>query len=260
MNRFLLLLLPWPLVACHAQNEHESAVLQAVESANNRQTDVEVYASQFPDDGLPSSTTGSPGNGTLKNGKLMPFSGPNFEYFDALSYCNDRAFVHSSVKASVLGTYQQLETALPGRQFGLMECAHQHGGKLQPHRTHQNGMSVDFMSPLQKGGQPYYKLDHTGATHYLLEFNNSGQYERDTNISIDFDAIARHLLLLEKQARANGLKIAKVLLKIELKEELFATPHGKQLKASGIYLAQSLTPFVNSLHDDHYHVDFAVAE
>ena len=111
-----------------------------------------------------------------------------------------------------------------------------------------------------KDQKPYYKLDHTGATHYLLEFDNAGRYNRDASISIDFDAIAQHLLALQSTAKANGLKIAKVLLKIELKDELFATPHGQQLKASGIYFAQSLSPLVNSLHDDHYHVDFALIE
>ena len=47
-----------------------------------------------------------------------------------------------------------------------------------------------------------------------------------------------------------------MIFKIELKDKLYATPNGQLLKKSGIYLAQQLTPLINGLHDDHYHVDF----
>ncbi len=148
MIRIFLLMLALPIVACQAQTTSST-------NSNTNSTSVEEYAAQFPDDGKPSQAVGTAGNGSLKNGKLLPFSGPNFEYFDALSYCSGRAFAHSSVKATILGAYKRMETTVPGRHFGLMECAHQHGGKLSPHRTHQNGMSVDFMMPLLKDGVPY---------------------------------------------------------------------------------------------------------
>ncbi|MBX9853264.1 MAG: hypothetical protein K2X86_16085 [Cytophagaceae bacterium] len=68
--------------------------------------------------------------------------------------------------------------------------------------------------------------------------------------------MAEHILLLEKHARKNGLKIKKVIFKIELKDDLFNTEYGKKLKAKGIYFAQVLTPILNKVHDDHYHIDF----
>lgn len=137
-----------------------------------------------------------------------------------------------------------------------MECSLQEGGQLPPHRTHQNGLSIDFMTPLIKNNQPYYKLDDMGFSHYLLGFDNNGKYAKDTSITIDFDLIAHHILLLQKHASKNGLRIKKVIFKMELKDELFDSFYGKRLKQSGIYITKHLTPFINSLHDDHYHIDF----
>ena len=219
--------------------------------------DVKAYYVANKGNSESSRSTGTVGNGGLINGKLMPYVGPNFRYFDKQSYTSGRAYTHHLVKKTVLDAYKELETALPGRQFRLMECSNKKGGKIAPHRTHQNGMSVDLMMPKLKNGQPDYSLDDLGARHYFLRFDDKGHYEEDPSITIDFEAIAKHLLILEKQARKNGLKIKKVIIKIEFKDELFATPSGKKLKASGIYVVRGLKPLINNLHDEHFHVDFA---
>ncbi|OFZ67664.1 MAG: hypothetical protein A3D92_23930 [Bacteroidetes bacterium RIFCSPHIGHO2_02_FULL_44_7] len=61
---------------------------------------------------------------------------------------------------------------------------------------------------------------------------------------------------LEKAARKNNMKIEKVIWKMELLDELLASEHGKHLAKSGIYITRQLEPLINSLHDDHFHVDF----
>ncbi|HCS19547.1 MAG TPA: replication initiation protein [Bacteroidetes bacterium] len=217
---------------------------------------VEIYYQQNKGNDQPSVISGSVDKGKLENAKLLPFSGTNFHYFDTASYLAGRAFTSDKVLNAMLATYKILETEVPGRAFCVMECSNEHGGKIYPHRTHQNGLSVDFMMPLVKKGMPYYELDSIGQTHYFLDFNNQGQYKADTSISIDFELAARHILLLHEQAKKQGLKVSKVIIKIELKDELFAGEYGKKLKASGIYIVQNLTPLINSVHDDHYHIDF----
>jgi penicillin-insensitive murein DD-endopeptidase len=217
---------------------------------------VAPYIEAHPDNGQPSKSTGTVAGGTLVNGKLMPWQGPNFKYFSEESYVNGRAFVNGKVKATLLETYSAMALAYPETAFGLMECSNEKGGKIWPHHTHQNGMSVDLMTPLLKEGEDYVGLDSLGAAHYSLEFDDQGRLSDDANVVINFDLVAAHILALEKQARKNGLKIAKVIFKLELLDELYATPNGKLLKASGIYFAKQLTPLINGLHDDHYHVDF----
>lgn len=215
-----------------------------------------LYYEKHKDDSLASKSIGSVSNGSLEHGKLMPPGGKNFEYFSAESYLAGRAYTNSKVKKSVLAMYSTLAQKYPNRIFQLMECSHEKGGKIWPHHTHQNGLSVDFMMPLTKDSTPYYKLDNLGKEHYLLTFDNKGRYAKDSSVQIDFDLVAKQILVLDEQARKNGLKVSKVIIKIELKDELYATPNGKKLKAKGIYVVKALTPLINSLHDDHFHIDF----
>lgn len=217
---------------------------------------VKKYFNENKGNDKPSKSTGTVSDGKLENGKLVPFCGSNYRYFSSESYLAGRAYLNDKVKKILVDAYKALETEAPGRQFFIMECANKEGGKLAPHNTHQNGLSVDLMMPLVKKKQAYYGLDTTGINHYWLEFDNEGKYSKDKSISIDFELVAKHILLLEKKARENGMKIGKVIIKIELKEELFATVSGKKLKSSGIYFAQNLSSLINSLHDDHFHVDF----
>jgi len=204
----------------------------------------------------PSQSIGTVSNGRLEHGRIVPLSGDNFFYFDTMSYASKRAFVHQKVLSTLLDAYAQLDSVCPTRIFGIMECSNEHGGQIKPHRTHQNGLSVDFMTPLMKNGEPTDELSDLGAEHYLMEFDETGKYRGDKNYVIDFNTVALHLLALADAAEQNGLKIDKVIWKIELKDELFATENGKKLKAKGIYFATKLSPLINSLHDDHYHVDF----
>jgi penicillin-insensitive murein DD-endopeptidase len=217
---------------------------------------IRKYIIQNPENELPSKSNGTVSAGTLENGKLMPYLGKNFGYFDSTSYVNSRAYVHSEVRKTVLDVYQQFETLSPARFFYVMECSNKDGGKMYPHHTHQNGLSIDFMTPLLQNDLPYTALDTLGADHYWLEFDNTGKYTKDQGIAIDFNLAAQHIFLLEQTARKYGCKIAKVIFKLELKDELFATEYGKKLEAGSVYFAKNLPDLINSLHDDHYHIDF----
>lgn len=205
-----------------------------------------------------SVSSGSVSKGSLKNGHLWPFEGPNYCYFSEVSYLSGRAFVNSEVLKSALASYEFLESANADRSYVVMECSHKKGGKLWPHRTHQNGLSVDFMSPLKKNGKPYHKLDDMGATHYMMEFDKNGVYLKDPSVSIDFEAIAQHILSIQSKGKKYGVKIKKIIINTDLKDDLYKGKFGQQLKNSGIYVVKSLSPKINALHDDHYHIDFSV--
>ncbi|MDF3026728.1 MAG: hypothetical protein K0S23_1035 [Fluviicola sp.] len=258
--KLLPIILPLLLIqACTGQSNPSDQTTSQLKEEKVPETDPirELY-NQYSKSSGPSISGGTVSNGSLKNGKLFPFKGPNFIYFDSTSYLNKHAFTHEKVHHTVLDTYRQFETVLPGFEFGLMECSNEHGGKIWPHRTHQNGLSIDFMSPLLKNGVSSTDFNTIGLPHYLMDFDENGIYTEDRNYSIDFNLMAQHLLELDKQAKKNGLKIEKVILKIALKDELFASEYGKQLKARGIYFATNLSELIDSLHDDHYHVDFGI--
>ena len=240
-------------ISCSQSNQPLDTLSEIIISS-----EIQQYYSDNKGNDLPSTSTGTVSNGELINGKLIPFKGNNYEYFSEESYLAGRAFLNDKVLTSLLNTYHNFENLLPNKLFYVMECANAHGGKLFPHRTHQNGLSVDFMMPLIKEGKPYTFLDTLGADHYWLEFDNEGKYVDDKSISIDFNLVAQHILELNKEAKLNGLKIKKVIINTNLKDELFATQYGKVLKESDVYVVQKLSTLINSLHDDHYHIDFEV--
>jgi len=138
----------------------------------------------------------------------------------------------------------------------VMECSHQKGGKLAPHRTHQNGTSVDLMMPKVKNTKPYTDLDDLGSRHYFLNFTNQGRLDTDSSVHINFEAVASMIMCMNKGAKLYGYKVSKVIIKIEYKELLFSGPIGQKLKSSGIYIVKNLGSQVNAFHDEHIHLDF----
>jgi penicillin-insensitive murein endopeptidase len=217
---------------------------------------IAAYYEKNKGDSLPSKIHGIESAGTLDHAKLLPFSSGNFRYFDTMSYLEGRAFMSDKMQQTLLASYKELEVTAPGRIFTYMESGLQNGGLIPGHRTHQCGLSVDLMVPLVKDGQPYYKLDTIGGWHYGLDFDNQGRYTKDSTVSIDFNLLALQVLSLDKQARKQGMHVKKVILKLELKDDFYATVNGKSVRKKGIYLAMNLPENVNKQHDDHFHVDF----
>jgi len=204
-----------------------------------------------------SESIGSVRNGKLRNGWLIPYKGKNNRYFSAFSYyILNNAYVHSSVYATVMDAYKTCETTCPGIKFRLMECTRRHGGWMLIHWTHQNGTSVDFMTPKKRGNDSNVWLNKIGLFHYLLQFNKEGQFSLGHKTVIDFEAIARHIIALDDVAQQHGLRIRKILFNTDLHDELFSTPSGKLLAQRHLNFIPHTSDLVNMVHDDHYHVDF----
>jgi penicillin-insensitive murein DD-endopeptidase len=202
----------------------------------------------------PSRSIGTVSNGSLENGKRLPTSGPNFVAYSRLGALLGRNSVHSSVRDVVVDAYGALEGSAPDRLFTYGETGWPNGGPFRPHRSHQNGMSVDFMMPLRStsSGQPVqFPTSLFEKVGYGLEFDRLGIC---AGYTIDFEIIARHLVALDEAARQHGLAITKVIVTPEYLPLLWATPTGATL--------QKKLPFMQKpswvRHDEHYHVDFAV--
>ncbi|MBB6462179.1 hypothetical protein [Flammeovirga kamogawensis] len=220
-------------------------------------------------------------NGTLERGWLLPYRGENYGSFSGISYyLMDNAYVHNSVYRSVLESYQSLNSTINSEcLYYYMECSDHSGGNLYLHRSHENGLSIDFMIPKQKEGKPYTYLDQWGLFHYFLETDNYGNYKQNysllnflspsvskfigrlfipKNVTNDFEKLADHILALDIACNKNGISIKQVIIKIEFKEKLFSTPSGRKLLSRGVYFANKLPSEVNEMHDEHYHIDFNI--
>jgi penicillin-insensitive murein endopeptidase len=177
--------------------------------------------------GAESTCFGTISNGRLENGVALPASGPNFAAYSTAARLVGRTYVHSRVADTTLAAYRALESAAPGKVFVFGETGWKSGGRIRPHRTHQNGLSVDFMVPVvDEAGRsvplPAHALNKYG---YDIEFDAAG---RNDGLAIDFEAVAEHLYQLDAAARARGIGIARVIFDTGYLDRLFSTPRGRR--------------------------------
>lgn len=204
-----------------------------------------------------SISTGTVRNGGLKNAYKFDLYGKNFSYFSYGSYfLLGMGFSNSAVYHSLKDAMKLLEETCPEHYFYVMELSKKEGGQTLLHKTHRNGLSVDLMVPkMKKNGTPTNFYDHAGILHYRYEFDKDGYLEFDKSVQIDFDALAELIFALQKSAKQHGLKVAIVIIRDEIKDDLIKTKTGKKIA----HLVRSFPnhKFVNKMHDDHIHVDFA---
>ena len=86
---------------------------------------------------------------------------------------------------------------------------------------------------------------------YAIEFDASARHE---DLTIDFEAIAAHLIALHEASERNGIGISRVIFDRDFLPKLYATPRGSFVKQSIPFMKGE--PWIR--HDEHYHVDFAV--
>lgn len=195
---------------------------------------------------------GTSSNGSLENGVSFPNSGPNFQSYSSLGWLLGRTYVHGKVRTAVLAAYKELETGAPGKVFVYGESGWESGGRIRPHKTHQNGLSVDLMVPVVLDGEsvplPTGLFNKYG---YSLEFDSKG---RSGEYRIDFEALGEHLYRLHRAAISTGIDISRVIFEVPLQEHLRKTKRGPYLWQ---HIAFSKRPaWVR--HDEHFHVDFLV--
>ena len=142
----------------------------------------------------------------------------------------------------------------PNIKFKYAETGWENGGKFAPHKTHQNGLSVDFMVPvIDEGGNSVYFATTIGnKSGYGVDFDEHGTYQ---NFTIDYESMAAHIVALDKSAKKLGIKLKRVIFAPELRPLLFKTSLGKYLKNNVTFMKNKA--WVR--HDEHYHIDFDIS-
>ena len=156
----------------------------------------------------------------------------------------------------MIEAFRTLEDTTPDRKYSMMECSNHNGGPILVHRTHMNGTSIDFMSPKLRNGKQNRFWDRIGIWHYALEFDEDGRLLIDKKTIIDFESIGQAILAIDDAAQNNGLRIRKIIYKINLKDNVFASKAGDELIRRGIHFVRNLPEIVDMVHDDHFHIDF----
>lgn len=194
---------------------------------------------------------GTTQNGRLENGVKLQKGGPNFVPYSNLGVMIGRTYVHSKVREVILNAYRSLETSHPEKIYMYGETGLKKGGRFKPHKTHQNGLSVDFMVPVldQQGKSVPLPTGPFNKGGYRIEFDKNGEYK---NLTIDFEAMSAHIRALYIEAQKAGIEIWRVIFDPQLQEPLFNTEYGN-------YIRNHVSiPGKRSWirHDEHYHVDF----
>lgn len=196
---------------------------------------------------------GTTANGRLEGGVQLPGSGPNFVSYGKIPELMGRTFVHSRVRDVIVDAYRMLEAEQPGKVFKYAESGARSGGRFEPHKTHRNGLSVDFMVPVVDAAGnsvhlPTHALNRYG---YDIEFDSRGRY---ADYRIDYEALGAHIVALHKAARKHGVGIWRVIFDPMLQPHLYKTGYGEYIRRSIEIPAKR--SWVR--HDDHIHVDFIV--
>lgn len=196
---------------------------------------------------------GTTSNGRLENGVQLPDNGNNFEGYSTVAKLAGRTYVHSSVKDIIVHAYEKLEKTEQGKVYKYAETGFKEGGEFKPHKTHRNGLSVDFMTPVinAEGASVHLPTHPFNKFGYDIEFDHKGQYE---SLSIDYVALSAHIVALHKESKALGFDIWRVIFDPALQPNLFKTKYGEYLR-NNIQFSKKPS-WVR--HDEHYHVDFLI--
>jgi penicillin-insensitive murein endopeptidase len=200
-----------------------------------------------------STCYGTTANGRLENGVQLPAEGKNFVGYSGLAATLGRTYLHSSASDIVLDAYRTLQQTAPGKVFKYAETGFAEGGKFKPHKTHQNGLSIDFMVPvLNAEGESVHLATHPfNKFGYNIEFDEKGSYH---GLQIDYEAMAAHLVALHQSAEKKQAKVWRVIFDPQLQPNLLKSSHADYLKKNVRFSKRR--SWVR--HDEHYHVDFAI--
>jgi len=195
---------------------------------------------------------GTTSKGRLEGGVALPSSGDNFQSYSSLGNLLGRTYVHDKVLEVIETSYASLSKSYPSKVFMYGETGKKEGGEFSPHKTHQNGLSVDFMVPVLKDGKSVYlPTSPFNKFGYGIEFDKTSRYD---DYVIDYEAMAAHLVELHKEAKAKGIEIWRVIFDPQLQPNLLKTKYGEYLRNSLQFSKKR--SWVR--HDEHYHVDFKV--
>lgn len=204
---------------------------------------------------LPSSFAQISGITIVQNAKRLPTCGANYQTYSPFLSALGRTHVHSRLKTVLLESFQQLERICPQQIWVYGETGWKNGSNFWPHRTHRNGLCVDFMVPVidrQLRSSAVLPVTLANAYGYKVRFDENGIYN---NVEINFGAIVKHLWALDQVCKSHGLRIKRVIFDPPLLKRLKSDKQFHTIAHMPFMLKQAWFP-----HDSHYHIDFEIME
>lgn len=177
---------------------------------------------------------------------LRPWSPGARTHSHALSALG-RQYVHPGIAATLEAAFVEERAAMTVRRgvgvprWRVAETGWRPGGWFPPHLTHQDGLSVDIMTPLDAGRIPSWPQQQLG---YGVDLAGDGSLGGQT---ADFERLARLFDALCAQAPKHGL----VARRFVVWRPWHGKVRGNMRSTCRNNLADASLP-----HDDHVHVTF----
>lgn len=211
-----------------------------------------VFSLLFASASADSTCFGTTSNGRLEDSCKLPASGENYFSYSTVLRMAGRTYVHCTVAEIVSNAYASLLQTHPNTVYVYGETAKENGGSFKPHKTHQNGLSVDFMSPvINSNGEsvplPTHVLNRYG---YDIEFTLAGEYK---DLVLDYESLAAHIAALKAAASDAGVGIWRILFDPKMQPALKKTKAWSEISDLSFSKRRSWVR-----HDDHFHIDFVI--
>ena len=184
--------------------------------------------------------------GGLSFGRSLAPVGAHHRTFSSVDAALGRQVVHGDVAKTLVAAFAtEREGSLArGRwapRWRVGETGWRGGGWFSPHLTHQDGLSVDLMTPLDAGRLPSWPWQELG---YGLELDADGGFGAR---GVEFDRLARLFDALCREAPKHGL-VARAFI---VWEPWHPAIRGRMRTTCRRALINAALP-----HDDHVHVTF----
>lgn len=195
---------------------------------------------------------GTTSNGRIEDACKLPQSGENFKTYSTLLSMMGRTYVHCDVKKVLLEAFTSLASSHPSNVYLYGETGLKNGGKFKPHKTHQNGLSVDLMIPvINTNGESVFLPTHANNRYgYDIDFTLDGKYKK---LTLDYDSLAAQLAAIKTAAKNNGIGIWRIIFDPKMQANLKTTKHWKEISDLTFTKKRSWVR-----HDDHIHIDFVI--
>ncbi len=176
---------------------------------------------------------------------LAPF-GADHQTHSTADAALGRQYLHSDVVDTLQAAFAEERAGSLGRgrhapRWRVAETGWRGGGWFSPHLTHQDGLSVDIVTPLQAGRLPSWPWQELG---YGLELDPVGAFGEQ---AVEFDRLARLFDGLCRQAPKHGL-VTRALI---VWGPWHPAIRGRMRSTCRNTLIDAPLP-----HDDHVHVTF----
>jgi len=212
--------------------------------ADDAEPKVALESAPRPSAPSASVSVGLPFRGRLRNARLI--EGSALIRFKAGTPERER-FGTDELVALIEGAARHVATVAPGAALTVGDLSRQRGGRMAPHRSHNNGRDADLL---------FYALDEQGKVAQpdrLVGFRGDGRGRAGDGKRYRFDD-ARNWALLEYLLKSPIAEVEHIFISNELRRRLLTEGRRRGADEALLERAARVLRYGGGRHHDHFHM------